>query len=190
MNHASLDDPNQIPFIDLDANDFAELLFGMEQTLLARIYHWVGNHHDAEDIFQETAVRGWLYRLSLMDKESFPGWICQIAVNTMKRFGARKSQEKRTLEQYVQKQQHNFKEQGLRIRPEVDPSSVCLVNELKEMMELLPEECRELCHLFSFEGLLPGELAKQFSISENTIRYRLKKSGLLLNSMYGNGLFE
>jgi len=182
MNLASLDDPELIPFIDLDADDFAGLFLGMKQMLHANIYHSVRNHHDTEDICQETAMRGWLYRLSLMEKKSFPSWICRIAANTVKRFGSWKIAEKRALERYAQ--QHSFREQGHRILPEIDPLSVCLANELKEiMMGSLPEKCSELCYLFSFEGLSPGELAKKFSMSENTIRYRLKKSGLHLNSM-------
>jgi RNA polymerase sigma-70 factor, ECF subfamily len=57
-----------------------EMIIGMHsRTLFAIAYGILQNREEAEDVVQDSLVRGWKMRWRVRDPEKFPAWLCMIA---------------------------------------------------------------------------------------------------------------
>jgi RNA polymerase sigma factor (sigma-70 family) len=53
-----------------------------QDELLGTLYYLVGNREDARDALQETFVKCWRHRQSLVEIENLKAWIFRVALNT------------------------------------------------------------------------------------------------------------
>jgi RNA polymerase sigma-70 factor (ECF subfamily) len=65
-----------------DQPAFAELCRRYEWVLKQRIYRIVRNHHDAEDIAQESLIRAYTHLAAFQCRCSFQTWLTRIAINS------------------------------------------------------------------------------------------------------------
>jgi RNA polymerase sigma-70 factor, ECF subfamily len=65
-----------------DEPAFAALVERYRRELQVHCYRMLGSFEDAEDMMQETFLRGWKHRESFQGRSSFRAWLYRIATNT------------------------------------------------------------------------------------------------------------
>jgi len=60
---------------------FALRAAAVEKEILLHCYRFMGSVQDSEDMYQETLIRAWARRDSLISEENFRPWLYKIASN-------------------------------------------------------------------------------------------------------------
>lgn len=134
----------------------------------------------AEDLAQETLLRGYRALSSLADPEKFGAWLCGIAVRAC--LDWLKARER---------SQVNFSALGVDRDPEqlgnhaarFDEPPLEREEETQKLMaevEALPEECREVLMLYYYQDLTYRDLAQLLGVSTATVNARLTRARALL----------
>jgi RNA polymerase sigma-70 factor (ECF subfamily) len=140
----------------------------------------VGRAGAAEDLAQESLLRGFRGLRSLADPEKFAAWLCGIAVRVCLDWLKSK-----------QRSQVPFSALGPDRNPEemlhqaTNPAEPDLdredeVRRLMTEVEALPEECREVVMLYYYQDVTYRDLAEQLGVSAATVNARLTKARTLL----------
>src|SRR5256885_10019379 len=66
---------------DGDVNAYDELVRRYQERIYATVYHMTSNHEDANDLTQETFIKGYQALRSFKGDSSFYTWVYRIAVN-------------------------------------------------------------------------------------------------------------
>jgi RNA polymerase sigma-70 factor (ECF subfamily) len=159
---------------DLTAYD--ELLRRYQERIYATIYHMTSNHEDANDLAQETFIKGYQALKSFKGDSSFYTWVYRIAVNkTINFLKQRKSKSHLSLN-------------DLDFNAENDPDMVTLVSDktprrdagLSELQEKLNGAMQKLSPvhrlvvtLHDVQGLPHEEIATIMDCNIGTVRSRL-----------------
>lgn len=130
----------------------------------------LGNIHDAEDIAQQTLLKGLTNINQLRDNEQFGAWISQIAKNMCIDFIR------------VQTHRHN----SLIKRFVTSRSNPKDYSELKSALAKLPEEYRLALMLYYFDGRSTRNIAETLKVSEGAIHTRLSRAKKRLRKLLGN----
>ena len=78
-----------------DASAYASLATEYSGRIFAICYGMLGNAHDAEDIAQQTLLRGFANITQIRRNEKFGAWICRIAKNLCVDFVRRQKRRRR-----------------------------------------------------------------------------------------------
>lgn len=159
---------------DLSAYD--ELVKRYMERIYALTYHMTSNHEVANDLAQETFIKGYKNILKFKGDSSFYTWIYRVAVNhTINYLKRNRSGYQVSL---------NDLDAGI----ENDPDFIAatqgepptrqvslheLQNALNGAIQKLSEPHRMVVTLHDIEGLSHGEIAKIMKCSEGTVRSRL-----------------
>ena len=159
---------------DLGAYD--DLVRRYQERVYATIYHMTANHEDANDLAQETFIKGHQALHSFKGDSSFYTWIYRIAVNRTINF----------LKQ--RKNKSHLSLNDLDFNAEHDPDLVVLVSdktprrdaaltELQEKLNIamlkLSETHRLVVTLHDVQGLSHEEIGKIMDCNVGTVRSRL-----------------
>jgi RNA polymerase sigma-70 factor (ECF subfamily) len=159
---------------NLEAYD--ELVSRYRERIYATVYHMTANHEDANDLAQETFIKGYRALKSFKGNSSFYTWLYRIAVN--KTINFLKSRRNRT----------SMSLNDLDFNAEHDPDLVALVsdktprreaglNELQEKLNAamlkLSEPHRMAVVLHDVQGLSHEEIARIMDCNVGTVRSRL-----------------
>jgi len=120
----------------------------------------LGNVHDAEDVTQETLIRGYTQITTLRDPDKFIQWLLRIGRNRCTEI----------LRKRVLRNQHIT--QRLECRPTADKPDDRL-GYLRQALARLPEQYRAVLQLYYFDGHKTKELAAYLKISHQGARTRL-----------------
>lgn len=142
--------------------DFEELLREYGKSAEAYVRYKVSSREDAEDILQETYVRAFSSLDSLNSEESFRPWLISIARNKVNDYYRKKAETEEVpyddgIIQYVDVN-----------RP--------INSSVSETMKKLSDQERELLHLYYWEDMSVGEIARELKIPEGTVKSRLYKA--------------
>lgn len=159
---------------DLAAYD--ELVCRYQERIYATIYHMTSNHEDANDLAQESFIKGFQALKSFKGGSSFYTWLYRIAVNkTINFLKQRKNRSGMSLN-------------DLDFNAEKDPDLVALVSDktprrdaalselqkkLNEAMQKLSEPHRLVVTLHDVQGLAHEEIADIMECNVGTVRSRL-----------------
>ncbi len=159
---------------DLAAYD--ELVRRYQERIYATIYHMTSNHEDANDLAQESFIKGFQALKSFKGGSSFYTWLYRIAVNkTINFLKQRKNRAAMSLN-------------DLDFNAENDPDLVALVSDdtprrdaalnelqvkLNEAMQKLSEPHRLVVTLHDVQGLAHEEIAEIMDCNVGTVRSRL-----------------
>jgi RNA polymerase sigma-70 factor (ECF subfamily) len=159
---------------DLSAYD--ELVRRYQERVYATVYHMTANHEDANDLAQETFIKGYQALKSFKGDSSFYTWVYRIAVNKTINF----------LKQ--RKNKTHLSLNDLDFNAENDPDLVALISdktprrdvnlaELQEklnaaMLKLSPVH-RLVVTLHDVQGLSHEEIGKIMDCNIGTVRSRL-----------------
>jgi RNA polymerase sigma-70 factor (ECF subfamily) len=159
-----------------DAGAYDELIRRYQERIYATIYHMTSNHEDANDLAQETFIKGFQAIKSFKGDSSFYTWIYRIAVN--KTINFLKQRKNRT----------HMSLNDLDFNAENDPDLVALISDrtprrdigLSELQEKLNEAMQKLSPvhrlvvtLHDVQGLSHEEIGKIIDCNIGTVRSRL-----------------
>ncbi len=179
--------PEPIPALDGDLSlvkraqkgdeaAYGDLVRRYQERVYATIYHMTSNHEDANDLAQETFIKGYQALKSFKGDSSFYTWVYRIAIN--KTINFLKQRKNRT----------HLSLNDLDINAENDPDLVALtsdktprrevnLSELQEklnaaMLKLSPVH-RLVVTLHDVQGLSHEEIGKSMDCNIGTVRSRL-----------------
>ena len=159
-----------------DTSAYDELVRRYQERVYATIYHMTANHEDANDLAQETFIKGYQALQSFKGDSSFYTWVYRIAVNKTINF----------LKQ--RKNKLHISLNDLDFNAENDPDLVALISEntprrdinLSELQEKLnaamlklSEVHRLVVTLHDIQGLSHDEIGKIMDCNIGTVRSRL-----------------
>ena len=159
-----------------DTSAYDELVRRYQERVYATVYHMTANHEDANDLAQETFIKGYQALNSFKGDSSFYTWVYRIAVNKTINF----------LKQ--RKNKVHISLNDLDFNAENDPDLVALISEktprrdisLSELQEKLnaamlklSEVHRLVVTLHDVQGLSHDEIGKIMDCNIGTVRSRL-----------------
>jgi RNA polymerase sigma-70 factor (ECF subfamily) len=164
---------------------YAELVRRWAGRVTALCHAKTGRGDAADDLAQETLLRGYRTLSSLADPEKFGPWLCGIAQHVC-------------LDWLKSKQRTQVPFSALRgggpdAEALADHSAVdCAlereddVRQLLREVEALPEECREVIMLYYYQDVTYQDLARLLGVSAATINARLTRARALLRDRLGH----
>ncbi|MFZ5815116.1 MAG: sigma-70 family RNA polymerase sigma factor [Bacillota bacterium] len=144
------------------ADAYGRLAERYGRVILGLAYSYVGDLPTAQDIAQETFLKGWLSLGSLHRPERFGSWLRQIAAN-LARDHLRRRQALVPLAEWDGQGGEEPVERGL------------LRAEILRCLERLPEGPRTALVLHYLMGLTPAEAAQRLEISRSAFDARLSR---------------
>lgn len=126
--------------------------------VLRLAYSYLHNMQDAEDILQETLIRYLQSAPDFQSSEHEKAWLLRVAANLSKnRIDYNRIRETDELDEKLQEEERE------------DLAFVW------EAVRELPENYREVIHLYYYEGYSAKEIAKLLQSRESTVRSNLKR---------------
>jgi len=126
-----------------------------------------GDHHTAEDLCQETFLKGWLKLKKLEEPAAFPGWLATIARRT-----CLNAVEKRNRKMEIGEEEALLGNLNPTLPASYDPSRVIL----EEAVAQLSLRDRQLITLCYFQELSSEEVAEVMDIPAGTVRVYLHRA--------------
>jgi RNA polymerase sigma-70 factor (ECF subfamily) len=164
---------------------YAELARRWAARVTALCHARVGRAHLADDLAQETLLRGWRALASLHDPERFGAWLCGIALRTCLDWLKAKQNA-----QVPFSALDGDADPGtyLQARPGPDVERADDIRRLLAEVEALPETYRQVVLLYYYEDVTYRDLARQLGVSPATINARLTRARALLRErLVGTG---
>ncbi len=161
---------------DGDVCAYDELIRRYQERIYATVYHMTSNHEDANDLTQETFIKGFQALKSFKGDSSFYTWVYRIAVN--KTINFLKQRKNRT----------HLSLNDIDFNAENDPDLVALVSdrtprrdiglsELQQKLNMamlkLSEPHRLVVTLHDVQGLSHEEIGNIMDCNIGTVRSRL-----------------
>lgn len=162
-----------------DADAYDELVRRYQRQIYGITYHMTSNHEDANDLTQETFVKGWQALKSFKGDSSFFTWIYRCAVNRtlnhLKSLRVRTGKYSLSLNDLDVEAEHHPELRAL--VSDQTPRRAVVLEELKEKlnaaMQRLSENHRTVVTLHDIQGLPHDEIAKILGCNTATVRTRL-----------------
>lgn len=145
-----------------DEKAFKTLFDRYYKKLLDYTVTFTGDLQGAEDIVQQTFITLWTHRKKIDSKKSIKSYLYRIAHNSY-------------IDTYrKQKYKESFfdeiKERALRDRINDDDEIIAQrILKLKDVIETLPDKCKEILQMNKFQGLKYKEIADLLDISVKTV---------------------
>jgi len=163
---------------DQDAR--GELVGRWSTLVLAFCHARVGNRHVAEDLAQETLLRGIRKLDTLSSPEKFGSWLRGIATRVCLDWRKSKQSSQVPFSAYAPKHQPD----NLLVSNEkASEHAVEQAEDLQHLMsevEALPEEYREVLMLYYYQDVTYVDLAEMLDVSKATVNARLTKARAIL----------
>jgi RNA polymerase sigma-70 factor, ECF subfamily len=160
---------------------YAELVRRWAARVMAVCHARLGRVHAADDLAQETLLRGFRSLASLTDPERFGPWLCGIALRTCLDWV--KSKQNQQIPFSALDPDHNPEESGRRWR--ADESDLERDDENRRLLdevEALPEDYRKVVMLYYYEDVTYRDLGRILGVSPATINARLTRARALLRA--------
>jgi RNA polymerase sigma-70 factor (ECF subfamily) len=164
---------------------YEELVRRWARRIKSLCYAKVGSADVADDLAQDSLLRGYRCLASLADPEKFGAWLCSIARNACLNWLQAKERSVLSFStlppdenpNYFPDRQHPGSETTLEREEEL--------RQLKNEVERLPPECREVLLLYYSEDVTYGDLAQMLGVSTATVNARLTRARTLLRERLG-----
>jgi RNA polymerase sigma-70 factor (ECF subfamily) len=153
-----------------DKSACRDLIKAYSARVFAICLGMLGNIHDAEDIAQQTLLKGLTNINQLHDNEQFGAWISRIAKNMCIDFIRVQTHRRNSLMKRFVTSRSNSKD----------------YSELKSALTKLPEEQRLTLMLYYFDGRSPRNIAETLRISEGSVHTRLSRAKKKLRKLLDN----
>jgi len=134
----------------------------------------VGNVHDAEDIAQDSMLKGFLRIRNLRSSERFEHWVFRIARNLCIDFIRRKKRKK------------SFQAE----QPSRDLQKKASNNDLQEAIRRLPQELRLPLVMYYFDNKNAENIAKKLKISHSGACQRIRAARKQLHKLLVEGVYN
>jgi len=122
------------------------------------------NGDDAEDILQEVLLRVHTHLDTVQDIHKLESWVYQIARNSViDYYRARRVVEELPEDLPVEEDEI------------AESAAESLAPALREIVESLPEICRDALMLTDYQGIPQANLARQLGVSQSTVKSRVQR---------------
>jgi RNA polymerase sigma-70 factor (ECF subfamily) len=171
---------------DRTRREFAELIKPHEHTLYVGALRFTNNATDAEDLLQETFMRGYVGYKRSQGIEQPRAWLFKIMTNAyINRY--HKKRRRPAAISYEDTLDHKL--DNVYAPTNEDPQerffAQFLDSEVKEAIESLPEHFRRSVILCDISGLTYNEISEVLDCSLGTVRSRISRGReLLFNRLY------
>jgi RNA polymerase sigma-70 factor (ECF subfamily) len=165
---------------------YGELVRRWAGRVTALCHARVGKAHLADDLAQETLLRGFRALGSLTDPGRFGAWLCGIAVRTCLDWLKAKQNAQVPFSALAPDQNPDDYLQD----PHPGESAVEREDERRRLLaevEALPEDCRQVVMLYYYEDVTYRELADLLGVSPATVNARLTRARALLRARLAGG---
>jgi RNA polymerase sigma-70 factor (ECF subfamily) len=159
-----------------DSSAYDELIRRYQQRIYATLYHMTSNHEDANDLTQETFIKGYRALKGFKGDSSFYTWVYRIAVNkTINFLKTRKNRVQMSLNDVDYQVEHDPDLVALVSdkTPRRDLNLAELQEKLNVAMQKLSEHHRMVVTLHDVQGLSHEEIGKIMNCNVGTVRSRL-----------------
>jgi RNA polymerase sigma-70 factor (ECF subfamily) len=159
---------------------YEELVRRWAGRVTALCHAKLGRADGADDMAQETLLRGYRALSTLAEPDKFGSWLCGIAVRVC--LDWLKAKE-RTQISFSTLSWETNPDDFLPGRPDTNAQAGDRAEELRQLMsevEALPEEYREVLMLYYYDDVTYRDLAQTLGVSAATINARLTKARALL----------
>lgn len=145
----------------MEREEFAARVQDIREQLYRTAYGYLGNAHDSLEAVDEAVYQGFRARKKIRQPEFFTTWMTRILIRVCYR-----ELKRRTRQQEVPVEEQGAEDyDGLPIR---------------EAVERLPEELRQVIVLRYFTGLTQAETAQALEIPQGTVVTRQRRALALL----------
>ncbi len=138
----------------------------------------------AEEVFEETIVAAWKGMGAFKHKSSYFTWICRIALNKIADYYRGQIHERSKLVAPFLEDLAYIEDPN--IRPDEKIALDDLRLSLRNCLNLLPMDKRNLLYLRYWEDKTIKEIAKQLGTSERAIEGKIYRSKQMLKSIFEN----
>jgi len=160
--------------------DINTLVHDYARHVHAVAYSVVRDHHDAEDVAQETFLRVLRQKVPLTDVENPRAWLGRIAYNlSLDRIRDRKRRSQVSIDDETSSA--DVRTLAARGMAADDLASQAQMQKLlAQMIASLPEEMRHTLQLSLLDGMNSTEVAKILDLPDGTVRTRLMRARQML----------
>lgn len=165
------------------AEQFERLASEQERRVYATCYHMMGNREDAQDCAQETMLRAFRAFDSFRRDAQFSTWICRIAMNVCID-ALRKRKDALSLDTLREDTGFDVKDDS--------PGAYSRLEEkerkrlLREGLEALTPEMRQMIVLRDVEGMSYDDVAKALEMPLGTVKSRINRAREKLSQILKN----
>jgi RNA polymerase sigma-70 factor (ECF subfamily) len=160
---------------------FTELVCRYQKKIYSTIFQFTRNHHDTDDLAQETFMNAYKSLQKFRQKANFYTWLYRIAVNTTMNFLRKKHREKGR-EEFVEDQLPSGVAKFSSSSPEYHSLKKELKEKLKEAVDSLPLAYKVTFVLIAFQDMTHGQAARVLRCSEKTVSWRMHKARKILKN--------
>jgi RNA polymerase sigma-70 factor (ECF subfamily) len=160
---------------------YAQLVHRWAARVTALCHARVGRAHVADDLAQETLLRGFRSLASLTDPERFGPWLCGIALRICLDWLKSKQNQQIPFSALDPEHGPDFRA-DCRADDESDLERDDERRRLLSEVEALPEDYRKVVMLYYYEDVTYRELGRILGVSPATINARLTKARALLRA--------
>ena len=162
---------------------YGELVLRYAGRVLALCHARIGRADLAEELAQETLVRGFEELASLAEPSRFGPWLNGIAANTCRDWLKSKQNAQVPLTDTLASETASSSADPVDQAGDKDE-----VGRLLREVEALPEDCRTVLMLFYYEKASYRDIARMLDVSSATVNARLTRARTLLRDrLDGNG---
>lgn len=154
------------------------LVLRHERRVLAAAYSITQNHHLAEDAAQDAFVTAFMKLNLLKDPTKYGAWVCRIAQNCAKNTLTR-------FRNYLSFDQ--FENTDIPSSQNIEEEFIVSeeAEEVRESVDRLPKNVKQIIHLYYFEGLSIAEIANRLSSPIGTVKWQLHEGRRRLRKELG-----
>jgi RNA polymerase sigma-70 factor (ECF subfamily) len=166
--------------------EFERLLADIVEPAYRLALRLAGNHHDAEDLVQDAALRAYRFRARFVRGTSFKAWFYRILLNCLYS-RSRKRQADASVEELADAHELYLyvrsAEAGL-MDGDSDPLDATIArmttDQVAAALASLPDEFRTVCTLYFMDDLAYQEIAEVLGVPIGTVRSRLHRGRRML----------
>lgn len=170
-----------------DFQAFELLVSRHEQPLYATAWHLTQNHHDAQDVVQNTFLSAMEHLASFRQDASFSTWVTRIAINFALKILRNRRQHPVAALEATDEDGQSIPVPDYIADWKNDPAQTVLQRELRGILDhavsQLPEGQRLVFVLRDLQGLSVRETAQVLDLTENNVKVRLLRARLALREM-------
>jgi len=137
-----------------------------------------------EDVFEETMTAAWKGWNTFKHKSSYFTWVCRIALNKIADYYRGQIHERSKIVAPFLEELAYLEDD--RISPEEKLALQDLRVSIRNCLNLLPDEKRNLLYLRYWEEMSIKQISKQFGTSERAVEGKIYRAKILLKDVFEN----
>lgn len=180
-NFEHFSDQEIITKILLGENKLYELLIRRNNPYLykiGRMYNY--NHHDTEDLMQDTFIKAFYNLGNFENKSSFKTWLTKIMLNNCYHKKQKHSYLKETSVESLQEEKLPFFQSQINLEKSIMNKELGYV--LESALSMMPEENRMVFAMRELNGLSTLETAEILNMTEANVKVKLSRTKALLRT--------